>query len=228
MSAPLPPGQYELNEFPRFGIGKYANRFPRSPDKISVNIGGDISKPFQLEDELRQLERVEQISDFHCVTTWSKRDVAWGGYRFSNFYESIVLGACEPENTANFVIFRCQDGFRAAMQLDDLMKADVLLADTLEGSPLSIANGAPLRLVAPSHYGYKSPKHICGIEFWRDDRKYSPPAFAFMDHPRGRVEYEERGQWVSGRLLRWLYRPLVSPTRRKFRDCLSKHSDKNG
>ncbi len=113
------------------------------------------------------------------------------------------------------------------MQLEDLLALDVILADTLEGQPLLIAHGAPLRLVAPAHYGYKSAKHINGIEFWRDDRNYRFVASAFMDHPHARVEHEERGQVVPGWLLRRLYRPSIERTKRQFQEALTNHLKKS-
>src|SRR6185436_19658550 len=100
--------------------------------------------------------------------------------------------------------------------LADLLAPDVLLADRLDGEPLSIAHGAPLRLVAPAHYGYKSIKHLNRIEFRRSSAGYRPIGFRFMQHPTARVANEERGQWFPGWLLRRLYRPLVGPTARRF------------
>jgi DMSO/TMAO reductase YedYZ molybdopterin-dependent catalytic subunit len=114
------------------------------------------------------------------------------------------------------VVLRGQDGYRAALPLEDLLADDVLLADALDGSPLAVEHGAPLRLVAPAHYGYKSVKHLSRIEFWRDDRRYRPAGFRFMDHPRARVLQEERGRRVPGWLRRYLYRPLVRPTMARF------------
>jgi DMSO/TMAO reductase YedYZ molybdopterin-dependent catalytic subunit len=99
----------------------------------------------------------------------------------------------------------------------------VLLADRLNGEPLSIAHGAPLRLVAPAHYGYKSVKHVNRIDLWRSGAGYRPVSFRFMDHPRARVAYEERGRWVPGLVLRSLYRPLVRPTVLRFEQALKKH-----
>ncbi len=96
------------------------------------------------------------------------------------------------------------------------MSDDVLLADTLGSSALPAKHGAPLRLVAPAHYGYKNAKHLKAIEFWRDKSRFRAPAFRFMDHPRARVAFEERGRGVPGWLLRFLYRPLVKPTMRLF------------
>lgn len=121
------------------------------------------------------------------------------------------------------MIVRCQDGYAPSLPLADLLADTVLLADSLNGEPLSIEHGAPLRLVAPAHYGYKNAKHVCGVEFWRDDRRYRPAAFRFMDHPRARVALEERGRGVPGWLLRYLYRPLVRPTIRQFRRALDQH-----
>ena len=48
------------------------------------------------------------------------------------------------------------------------------MADHLDGQLLPIEHGAPLRLIAPAHYGYKSVKHLHRIEFWRSDEHYRP------------------------------------------------------
>ncbi len=122
-----------------------------------------------------------------------------------------------------FLIFRGQDGARTSLLLEDLLAPDVLLADTLDSSPLTVEHGAPLRLVAPAQYGYKSVKHLSRIEFRRDDKGYRPAAFRFMDHPRARVALEERGRWVPGWLLRYLYRPLVSVTAARFAKAMKEH-----
>jgi len=100
---------------------------------------------------------------------------------------------------------------------------DVLLADRLNGAPLDVAHGAPLRLVAPAHYGYKNPKHVNRIEFWPDAAQFQPPALAFMDHPTARVATEERGRVFPGWMLRYLYRPLVRSTIRTFERALAQH-----
>jgi len=67
----LPPGQKEIDIFPRFGLPKYAKRFPSDMDNIHISIGGDVEE-FEVSDALNTLKRVDQKSDFHCVTTWSK------------------------------------------------------------------------------------------------------------------------------------------------------------
>ncbi len=219
----LPPGQYEIDEFPRFGLTKFAHRFPSNTRDISIEIGGDVARRISLSSELQQLERVSQTSDFHCVTTWSKRDLHWSGFRFRDLYEQLVQPQADCHPDATLVVFQGQDGYRTGLPLDDLMSPDVLLADTLDDAPLPLANGAPLRLVAPAHYGYKSAKHVSSIHFLNKHKDYRPAAYRFMDHPRARVEFEERGSLFPGWMLRFLYRSQVTSTRRKFRDALAQH-----
>jgi DMSO/TMAO reductase YedYZ molybdopterin-dependent catalytic subunit len=166
---------------------------------------------------------VEQVSDFHCVTTWSRRSLRWGGVRFVDFYNAVVLPKARPFSSATLVALRGQDGARTGMLLTDLLGQDVVLADTLEGKPLTVGHGAPVRLVAPAHYGYKSMKYLARLEFRSADSSYRVSGLRFMDHPRARVALEERGQWVPGWLLRYLYRPLVSGTIAHFAEALVQH-----
>ncbi len=219
----LPPGQYEIAELPRFGLPQFSHRFPRETRRAQLALGGDIERPLVVEAELGELPRVEQLSDLHCVTTWSRRALKWSGFRFADFYERVVVRHAKPARDAAFVVLRGQDGYRASMLLEDLLAPDVLLADRLNGEPLPLAYGAPLRLVAPAHYGYKQAKHLKSIEFRRDARSYRSAAFRFMEHPRARVALEERGRGLPGWLLRYLYRPMVRPTIRRFRRGLAAH-----
>jgi DMSO/TMAO reductase YedYZ molybdopterin-dependent catalytic subunit len=118
---------------------------------------------------------------------------------------------------------RGQDGARTGMLLADLLDPDVLLADTLNGQPLTVEHGAPLRLIAPKHYAYKSVKYLCRMEFKPANTDYRVSGLRLMDHPRARVALEERGRLVPGWLLRYLYRPLVPGTVAKFAEALAEH-----
>lgn len=223
MSDVLPPGQFLLDEFPRFGLGKFARRFPTNPDQLAVRIGGDVERPLSIgQAQLAGLERVEIQADFHCVTCWSVRNQRWSGYRFADFYAAIVRGQAGPEADANLVVLRAADGYASSLPLEDLLAGEVLLADRLDGEPLGIKHGAPLRLVAPTHYGYKNVKHLTAIEFWRDARNYRfpRPYPKLMDHPRARVALEERTRWLPAWLIRPLYRRLIRSTIRNFRKAL--------
>lgn len=219
----LPPGQIECEEFPRFGWGKFAFRFPKDVSSIQIAILGDVEAPLTVGPELSSLPRVEQVSDFHCVTTWSTRHLRWSGFRFRDFFESIVKPRAAPQREANLVVLRSQDGYAQSLPLEDLLAPDVLLADQLSGEPLSIAHGAPIRLVAPAHYGYKNVKHLRSVEFWRDAREYRFVGPKFMDHPRARVALEERGKGVPAWVLRRTYPVLTPPIRWLFRVALERH-----
>jgi DMSO/TMAO reductase YedYZ molybdopterin-dependent catalytic subunit len=221
----LPPGQSESVEFPRFGLGRFARRFPSNLATVALEVRGDVERPIGLGEELAQLPRVEQVSDFHCVTTWSRRAVPWSGFRFSDFYRDIVVPKTGAPPEARLVVFHGQDGYRCCLPIDDLLAADVLLADRLDGQALGLEHGAPLRLVAAAHYGYKNVKHLSAIEFWRDRRNYRfpRPYPGLLDHPRARVAFEERGVGLPGWVFRYLYRPLVGPTIRNFRKAVAEY-----
>jgi DMSO/TMAO reductase YedYZ molybdopterin-dependent catalytic subunit len=188
----LPAGQREIADFPRFGLTPFALRFPRRLQNATLRISGDVEQELELGVELLGVPRSEQVSDFHCVTTWTRRGLCWGGVRFGAFYREVVVPRAVPVARADFVVLRGQDGARTSLPLEDLLADDVLLADRLDGEPLGIAHGAPLRLVAPAHYGYKSVKHLDGIEFWQSEENYRPFGFRFMVHPRARVAREAR------------------------------------
>lgn len=217
---PLPPGQQARADFPRFGLNPYARRFPTVTDRIELRIAGTVANPISVSAELLALPRVELTADFHCVTTWSRRDLHWSGFRFKDFYERIVLPLAKPATGTTAVAVRCQDGYRACLPLEDLLAADVLLADTLDGAPLSIEHGAPLRLIAPAHYAYKSAKHLRAVEFLHDASGHQTASLKFLEHPRARVALEERGRGIPGVILRYLYRPLIGSTARRFASAM--------
>jgi hypothetical protein len=217
-SGPLPPGQRERHDFPRFGLTAYAERFPARADDPALAVMAAGRELRTLTDPLAGLPRVDRVADFHCVTTWSRRGLRWSGVRFVDFHRACIEPLLGTEASLS-VVLRAQDGYRTTLPLSDLLHDDVLLADRLDGRPLGIEHGAPLRLVAPAHYGYKSVKHLSRLEYWAARPDVRPAAFAFMDHPRARVALEERGRWVPGWLLRWLYRPLVAGTARRFAEA---------
>lgn len=219
----LPPGQKESKIFPRFGLPVYANRFPKETDKIRFSMGGDMDE-FEISDELKSLSRINQTSDFHCVTTWSKLNLNWSGYRFSDFYESFIQSKVSSEIT--FVVLKAQDGYKTSLLLSDLMLQDVLIADRLDDKPLTIEHGAPIRIVAPSHYGYKNLKHIKRMEFYAKPKVVKQGVLRFMDHPRARVAYEERALKGPGIIYRWLYKFGIKKNIKDFEEATNAYRAK--
>ena len=219
----LPRGQIARTDFPRFGLTQYAKRFPAHPNDPALSLKLLAADPVVFPDALAGLPRIALQADFHCVTTWSRPALQWSGVRFAAFFQQRVVPYLADPSCIVGVVLRAQDGYRTTMLLQDLLADDVLLADQLDGQPLSIAHGAPLRLIAPKHYGYKSLKHLQCLEFCADVPIVKHGPLAFLDHPRARVEFEERGRWFPGWFLRQLYRPLIARTAEKFRSGLLHH-----
>ena len=206
----LPPGQRELAVFPRFADDPL-RRPPVLPTAGALVVSGAVDR--ELRVPLRELvparARTEITADFHCVTTWTVRNLQWSGLPFSTFWSDVVVPTCAPAADARCVVVEGLDGSRAVLLLKDALASDVFLADRLNGEPLDLIHGAPLRLVSPSQYGYKSIKHLHRIEV-----HLTPPPSTYgpKEHLRARVCAEERHSTIGARLLRWIYRPLVPAT----------------
>lgn len=220
----LPPGQKASNIFPRFGLPKYANRFPHEVDKIRISIGGDLEE-FEISESLNSLPITKQVSDFHCVTTWSKLNLNWRGYKFNDFYKTLILPKISHD--ISFVVLKAQDGYKTSLPLTDLMQQNVLLAIELDNQPLTLEHGAPIRIVAPHHYGYKNLKHLNRIEFYSEKQIVKQGIPSFMDHPRARVSHEERASKGPGIIFRWLYKFGIQGTIRDFEKATADYRAKN-
>jgi DMSO/TMAO reductase YedYZ molybdopterin-dependent catalytic subunit len=120
-------------------------------------------------------------------------------------------------------VLYAQDGNMTTLLIDDLLADEVIVADTLDGKPLSIKHGAPLRLIAPGHYGYKNLKHLTRIELYSAMPIVKRGFSAFLDHPRARVVKEERSRWIPGWIIRYVYRLLISSTAKDFEKALRKY-----
>ncbi len=206
-TAPLPPGQRAGNAFPRFGAAIRSP--PQLSTDIAVRITGAVEKPGEISLEaLESLPRRTQISDLHCVTTWSKQGLRWEGWRLADLYNQVIVPRFSPRQQARYMILFGHDGYCCNLHLEDALSDDVLIVDTLDGERLSLVHGAPLRVVCPRQYGYKSLKHLSGIGF-RSDPIGLPLG---LEHRRGRVAYQERHQSLPAWLVRLPYRALISPT----------------
>jgi len=144
---------------------------PERPYALVVD--GLVETPLRLEyAALRALPQVAQTSDFHCVEGWSVPDVAWGGVRLAAIAEKVG-----PKPTAKFVVFHALghtrsrpgglDHYVECLPLADLLDPALgyLLALDLDGAPLPLEHGAPLRLVCPFDLAYKAIKFVTRLEF---------------------------------------------------------------
>lgn len=155
-------------------------------------------KTFTL-DELHNLPIRTQSSRLKCVECWSAR-AKWSGFSVKEL-EQIV----QPKVNAKGVLFHCGDKYKEYLSLEALHQDRVLLVHSMNGKPLSDAHGFPLRLIAPSKYGYKNPKAILEMEYvaeqqsgtWSKIGPYSPDGTILpgTDHP---LEFGKQARRISG------------------------------
>jgi DMSO/TMAO reductase YedYZ molybdopterin-dependent catalytic subunit len=205
----LPPGQRKLDGFPRFGGPSKPPTVPANP---ALEITGAVREPVTVAlSELSTLPRMKQTSDFHCVAGWSAIGLRWEGVGFTTFYRSIIEPQLSPATTVTHVVLRGLDGYRAIVSIEDALQNDVLLADRLDDEPLSLAHGAPLRLISPQQYAYLSAKHLCAIEMHTSAPPIPHGFLLFRQHPRARVWREERNGVLPTTVVRPIYRSLIRP-----------------
>jgi DMSO/TMAO reductase YedYZ molybdopterin-dependent catalytic subunit len=124
-------------------------------------VDGEVEKPLRLSwSDIQKLPKVESVSDFHCVEGWSVLSCRWEGICFKR-----IVDLAKPKENAKFVSFQCADGYTTSLSLEELLKDNVLLAYKLDGKYLEEGLGAPLRLVVPDKYGYKSAMWLIRIKF---------------------------------------------------------------
>nr|WP_254899060.1 molybdopterin-dependent oxidoreductase [Thalassococcus arenae] len=211
----MPPGQFEMSRFPRFGLPEYASRTVVSL-RDDIRIGISAGHETALATILDALDRVEQVSDFHCVTGWSVSALHWEGYRFAEVVDALRDGHGAGPERARVVEFRCADGYRTVIALEDLMQADVMLADRLNCDAIGLTHGGALRLVAPGLYGYQNAKHIRSIHLRAKAPHRRSLRTRLLRHPRARVAHEERSELLPPVIARWIYRPLIRPVASRF------------
>lgn len=214
----LPPGQRAVEGFPRFGA-HFRTPPPHTPDRPAIAIeGGAVKEPVSIAlQELAELPRTELTADFHCVAGWTATGLRWAGVPFATFYAVRIAPLLDPDTTVTHLAFAGLDGHRSIVELQDALGEDVLLADHLDGAPLTPNHGAPVRLVSPSQYGFISTKHLCRIEVHTSEpgERYHPsPVIQFgfqlvKPHRRARVWKEERHRYLPARVVRPLYLRLL-------------------
>lgn len=211
----LPPGQRLVTTFPRFGLG---GRPPNVPVVPGIDITGMQIEPFTMTiADLAALPRRTVTADFHCVSGWTAPDQRWEGVAFRDLYDAVLEPRLAADDVVTHVVLEGLDGYRSVAWLEDLLDPDVLLADRLDGQPLTSDHGAPVRLLSPAQYGYVSTKHLCRLELHASEPKvrYHPTWRAHLGlqlvkpHPRARVQHEERHRYLPGRLVRPVYRRLI-------------------
>jgi len=157
----------------KLDVARLAEGYPTSPWEVQV--GGLVNNPMTFSiDDLRAFEIEERIYRLRCVEAWSMV-IPWRGFPLSK-----LLAQVEPKTEATYVRFETihdtagMPGFSKypfyqwpyveGLRMDEAMHDLTLMATGLYGKDLLPQNGAPVRLVVPWKYGFKSIKSIVKID----------------------------------------------------------------
>jgi sulfoxide reductase catalytic subunit YedY len=228
---PLEPTSFEdittYNNFFEFGMGKdeparHAGAMVTSPWTIRVDGLVDAPGDYALEDLISGLTVEERIYRFRCVEAWSMV-VPWNGIELADIldrvgvqeaaryvaFETDVQPEVMPGVQREVIPFPYVEGLR----LDEALHPLTILATGIYGEPMPNQNGAPIRLVVPWKYGFKSIKSIVRISLVADEAPatwnvINPREYGFysnvnpnVDHPRWSQATERRigGGLFTGR-----------------------------
>jgi len=206
------------NNYYEFGTdkadpAKNAGTLKTSPWTVSIE--GEVKKPFTLDlDALMKLAPMEErVYRMRCVEGWSMV-IPWVGYSLS-----ALIKKAEPTGNAKYVEFvtladsKQMPGlndpilkwpYREGLRMDEANHPLALLTFGMYGEVLPNQNGAPVRIVLPWKYGFKSAKSIVAIRFVKEEPKtawnlYAPQEYGFysnvnpnVDHPRWSQAGERR------------------------------------
>jgi len=206
------------NNFYEYGVNKddparEAYRLKPSPWKVSVEGLVKTPRVYDIDQLMKMSTLEERVYRHRCVEGWSMV-IPWVGYSLSNFIRQV-----EPSSKAKYVEFVTladpaqMPGVRSAvldwpytegLRLDEAMHPLALFCFGLYGETLPNQNGAPVRVVLPWKYGFKSCKSIVKIRFVDHEpgtawNKAAPNEYGFysnvnpnVDHPRWSQKYERR------------------------------------
>ncbi len=178
----LPPDQTLTRKWPVLDLGVQP---AIAKDEWLLTVDGLVNHPAEINWQTlnTEFEQVNDLSDFHCVTGWSKLNVPWRGVRFADIAASV-----EPLKNAHFVMCHAADGYTVNLPLEEALKPDVLIVYEAEGKPLPREHGGPVRMITPQLWAWKGAKWINRIEFMEQDslgfwelRGYSNTAYPWRN-----------------------------------------------
>lgn len=161
----IPPGQSQTVKWPVLDTSG-----PPRLDQQGWQLGleGLVHLPRKFDwEQFDRLPKVKVLSDFHCVTRWSRMDNLWEGVATRVLVEA--SGGLKAD--ARFVLAHGYDGgWTTNIPLELFLAEDALVATSHDGQPLALEHGGPARLVIPGLYAWKSAKWLRTLEFLQHDR----------------------------------------------------------
>lgn len=161
----LPPGQAPTQKFPI--VGETAPAPGWSREQFRLTVGGLVEVPLSLDfSALTALPQLERIVAVHCVTGWSRQTAHTRGVPLA-----AVLQKARPSPEACFIRFIAHStrSHDTSLPLADALEETWLIHE-LDGRPLDVEHGGPVRSWTPGRYFYKSLKWLTAIELLAEDR----------------------------------------------------------
>jgi DMSO/TMAO reductase YedYZ molybdopterin-dependent catalytic subunit len=154
----LPAGQTKTIKWPVLDLGFKPDI---SHQKWKLILDGEVESPVTLTwEDFMALPQTEDVSDFHCVTTWSRMDIPWVGVRLAD-----LAALVQPKSNATHILCHGYDKYTTNLSLQEALKEDVMLVHTADNKPLERDHGGPVRMITPQLYAWKGSKWISRIEF---------------------------------------------------------------
>ena len=130
------------------------------PAQFRLRIDGEVSNPMQLSmADIHKLPLTSMVIRHICVEGWAAI-VEWGGVRLRD-----LVALVQPKSNVRYVYFKSADGYYESWDLASAIHPQTLMAYQKNGQPLSVDNGAPMRLASPIKLGYKQSKWVTQITF---------------------------------------------------------------
>ncbi|KQT75663.1 molybdopterin-dependent oxidoreductase [Microbacterium sp. Leaf436] len=149
----LPPGQTLMADWPVLSAGPTPTV---ADDAWEFVIGTENGVHRWNRAELEALGVEDVTVDIHCVTHWTKLDMAWRGVSLDRVF-------AEVETAHRFAMVHSFGGYTTNVALDDLLGGKSWIAFEAEGAPLTAEHGGPARLLVPHLYFWKSAKWVQGL-----------------------------------------------------------------
>jgi DMSO/TMAO reductase YedYZ molybdopterin-dependent catalytic subunit len=161
--AKTPPGQIATEKFPVLTYGETPSV---STTEWRLRVWGEVEEELVWTwNDFMKLPQTTIRADFHCVTTWSRFGDDWSGVLVRD-----LIPVIRPKRTAAFVMQHAYGGYTTNNALQILIEEDAILAHTLNGKPLPVKHGGPMRVFTPRRYAWKGAKWVNGLEFMSKDR----------------------------------------------------------
>jgi DMSO/TMAO reductase YedYZ molybdopterin-dependent catalytic subunit len=161
----LPPGQYDArDDWPVLTAEVTPNL---RPEQWSMTVDGLVETPTTWSwDEAHALPQSEFNGDIHCVTTWSKLGVTFGGVSVDE-----LLAVAGPQVDATYVLATSTTGYTTNLPLADVTGGKAWVVWTFGGQPLTAGHGGPVRLLVPHLYFWKSAKWVTRLTLLDHDER---------------------------------------------------------